>query len=520
MSGTFYDGEKKDRAGAYFTYKNVGARPTASAVNGKAAILIQAGWGPICEVNEFESPEEIELAYGKCESVDKAKEVLYGGAQSLLVVRVGKKGDGAGMGSEGRTNLSGTPVRFEKKDEKEERVETKLIKAIEIVMKCKGDRKFDVRIRESIEDKNKKELAIFEDGCEREKLTFEKYGTNNKEGKPCNNEAQLLMEAYDQIGSKWFTLKYILDTENAKLTAADKWDETENFELPNINAGDMVAIKGTRQEKYDVSDYEEALGLLETRSFNVITVDTDEKAVHLVLASWADRMFNEGVMPIVVIGISAEKDIKERIQYASSFNSFKVVCFGDCFKNAAGITYDGSLAFARIAGMVAGIPANDSLTHKSISGAVELPYKLKNSDQKDAIKNGLMTLSTNKSGSVIWIESGINTLVEPEGQDDEGWKKIRRVKERIELINRIISSTEPMIGSINNDEEGRSIILQVANGVAKEMVAERKLSPEYEIGIDPDRAPEGDSAWFYIRADDTDSAEKMYFTFRFRYSAA
>lgn len=122
------------------------------------------------------------------------------------------------------------------------------------------------------------------------------------------------------------------------------------------------------------------------------------------------------------------------------------------------------------------------------------------------------------AANTIWVEQGINTLVLPGTKEDEGWKKIKRVKVRFELFQRLNDTVEVLIGRINNDPDGRMTVIQVSNGVCQTMVAEKKLLAGAHVEIDPDNAPEGDSAWFVVYADDIDALEKMYYTFKFRFA--
>ena len=49
----------------------------------------------------------------------------------------------------------------------------------------------------------------------------------------------------------------------------------------------------------------------------------------------------------------------------------------------------------------------------------------------------------------VWIEKAINTLVTLSKDQDAGWKKIRRVKERFELMDRVEQTTEVLIGQVD-----------------------------------------------------------------------
>jgi hypothetical protein len=182
-----------------------------------------------------------------------------------------------------------------------------------------------------------------------------------------------------------------------------------------------------------------------------------------------------------------------------------------------GTIYDGWRAAARIAGLIAGTPSTESITRLGITGAVELTESLSGFDYERAILAGMLTFSKS-SANTVWVESGINTLVLPGTTEDEGWKKIKRVKVRFELFQRLDDTTERLVGRVNNDPDGRMTIIQSGNAVCSAMVAERKLLPGAHLELDPDNTPEGDSAWFLVFADDIDALEKMYYTYRFRFA--
>ena len=185
--------------------------------------------------------------------------------------------------------------------------------------------------------------------------------------------------------------------------------------------------------------------------------------------------------------------------------------------DSEGNAYEGYRAAARIAGLIAGTPSSESITHTAIAGAVEPTERLTNAQYEAAIKAGMLTFSVSAANNV-WVEQGINNLVLPGQAEDEGWKKIKRTKVRFELFQRLNDSVEGLIGNINNDPDGRMTVIQVSNGVCQAMVAEKKLLTGACVELDPDNAPEGDSAWFVVYADDIDSLEKLYYTFKFRFA--
>ena len=131
----------------------------------------------------------------------------------------------------------------------------------------------------------------------------------------------------------------------------------------------------------------------------------------------------------------------------------------------------------------------------------------------------MLMLSIGPNGQ-IWFDAGVNTLVDPASNEDDGWKKIKRTKVRIELMDRLDRVIAPLAGKVNCDADGIGAIIQVGMGVINEMVAERKLAEGASIIEDPDHEYSGDSAWFLIAADDIDSLEKIYLHYQFRYSQA
>ena len=209
-------------------------------------------------------------------------------------------------------------------------------------------------------------------------------------------------------------------------------------------------------------------------------------------------------------------DLETRMNHAAAFNDEKIVYVLNPAYDASGNLYDGYKLAARIGGMIAAVAANTSLTHTVVNGFVSLAEALTNSQIEKALQKGCIVLTVNASDQ-IWIESAINTLVTPSGNQDEGWKKIRRTKTRFELIERVVATTDPLIGKINNDSDGRATFIAAAQGVVNAMIGEKKLL-DGTVYEDPLNPPAGDSAWFVIAVDDIDSIEKAYLTFKFRFS--
>ncbi|MCK9327660.1 MAG: hypothetical protein M0P69_19350, partial [Bacteroidales bacterium] len=133
-----------------------------------------------------------------------------------------------------------------------------------------------------------------------------------------------------------------------------------------------------------------------------------------------------------------------------------------------------------------------------------------------AIQSGALvfTMSAKKQ---VHIESGITTFVTPTADMDAGWKKIRRMRTRDNLIERIVATWDPIIGKINNNPDGRATLIAAAQGIINQMVGEGALIGGTFVE-DPNNPPVGDSAWFVAAVDDIDSAERLYIEFGFQFS--
>jgi hypothetical protein len=210
-------------------------------------------------------------------------------------------------------------------------------------------------------------------------------------------------------------------------------------------------------------------------------------------------------------------DFSARIERAKSINDLKVVYVLNSATSTEGTVKERYIVTARVAAMIAAVPSSQSITHRVVDDFAELETALTNTQIEKALLNGCLVFTTNSDGDV-WVEQGINTLVNPSDDLDEGWKKIRRVKTRFELMQRIGDTVAKLVGKINNNADGRGSVVAAANDVINTMVAEGKLSGG-SFAEDTANPPKGDSAWFVISVDDLDSIEKFYLTYRFRFSA-
>lgn len=469
MASFFMIGEKKTRPGVYYRYENWGTPPVAGVDDGKCAAVFRSNWGPLNQALALEKFEDIATYYGdggQDGTTAIPLEQFKGGAQLVYAVRLGQ---------------GGTPGTYRIQDSTGTAV-------IQLTLKYPGSRTLDLTIRPSLMDSAVSELLISEGTEQLERLTFE-----NTE-----NSVAALLDAFVAQGSDYFVLTKLADSDA----------ELETIEQAEIAGGTDPTV--------NIAAYSAAFGILEALRWNVLSIDTEDTAVQMVMQLYLNRIYQDGRFSMGVIGEATTVDFETRLKHASAYNDYQMIYVGNGFVDLSGNVYEGCLAAARVAGMIAGTPSNESITHAAVTGAVELTEPLTNNQHERAIQAGVLMFSVS-AANTVWVEQGVNTLLLPTAKEDVGWKKIKRVKVRFELFQRLNDTVESLIGHINNDPDGRMTVIQVSNGVCQTMVAEKKLLAGAHVELDPNHAPEGDSAWFIVYADDIDALEKLYYTFKFRF---
>ena len=417
MAAFFIVGEKKTRPGVYIRYENYGTPPIAGVDDGKCAAVFRSNWGPLGQVLVLEKSEDIAKKYGdggETGTTAVPMEQFKGGARLVYAIRLGSGGT---QGSYNIQDEQGTSV-------------------IQLTLKYPGSRKLAITIRQTLTDSSVTELLVLEGTEQLERLTF-----SNTE-----NSVDALIDAFKTQGSDYFIL--------TKLT-----DSSE--QIKTINQEEVI---GGTDPSVNVAAYSTAFEVLEAYRWNVLSIDTEDTSIQMVMQLFLNRIYESGKFCMGVIGEPTTVDFETRLQHASTYNDYQIVYVGNGFTDISGEVYEGYLAAARIAGLIAGTPSNESITHAAITGATEVTELLTNNQHERAIKAGALMFSVS-AADTVWVEQGINTLVLPTAKEDDGWKKIKRVKVRFELFQRLNDTVEGLIGRINNGPDGRATVIQVSNKV-------------------------------------------------------
>ncbi len=462
MAGYFQIGETKIRPGSYFNVQKREGDNEFGSVDGVVAVLFRSSMGPLGTVQVIEREDGYEELYGTGGTTDTLREALYGGAQKIIACRIGSGG------SNETVSLSADTGK------------------VKITSRYPGKVGFSVTVREKLADASQKECVIYIGTEEYEKVNFA-VG---------ENEVQALLDAFAK--SKNFSAE-LEDNGEGTVTCVSQ----EAF-----TAGTDPAVTN--------GDYSKGLEEIEKYFFNTVCVDTEDNGVHELVSVFLDRIYNAGRFGIGVVAGKSSMDLDERMAAAASFDKENIVYV----LNANVITkteeLDGYQTAALIAGMIAACPAGRSLTHTVIDRCAELKELLTNSQYEKAILNGSLALSYNTDDEV-WIESANNTMIHTDENHDEGWKKIRRVKTRYELMYRANAQADALAGKVDNDINGRATIIGKLQKICNAMVQEGKLVSA-EVTESEKYIADTDSCWFNVDVVDKDSAEHIYLLYKFGFS--
>lgn len=465
MAGTFMIGEQKVRPGSYFNIGKNGGNAAADVVNGVVAIVFKADFGPLNKAVELSAEDGYASVYGTALTTDAIQQAINGGAKTIIACRVGNGGSEASISLNDKNG-----------DE-----------AVHVSAKYPGDKEFSVTIRQKITDDKVKQAVFYTGTKEFEKVEFASGA----------GEAEAFAEA-------------MKSSDNFIVSVAEGKGASE---LSNVL---QSAFTKGENPTVTAEDYSNAFAEIEPFEFNTICVDTEEPAIHLLLHAFVNRIFDAGSLVQAVVAEKGSVDLETRQAHAASFNDEKMNYVLNANVSEQDSEIDGYQTAARIAGMIAACSSNKSLTHTVVTGFNETLERLTNTQIIKAEQSGCIVLTMN-SKKQVWIDSAINTLITPSDDKDDGWKKIRRVKTRFELIRRINVTTDNLIGKVDNDQNGRATIISQIQSVGTAMIDEGKLISCRVMESELYKS-DADSAWFCIDVIDKDSAEHIYTMFKFQFS--
>lgn len=462
MAGTYIAGEIKKEPGVYHRVLTGNPAEISDAIVGIGAGIIRGNWGPLNEVVKLESAENVEHIFGKGGTQDLITMMFNGGIISGYFVRIGS---------------GGTAPTISLKDSSSQAAAT-------ITGKYVGARSFTVTVRDSLSGADR-EIIIYDGDTQFVKATFAKG----------DDEVTAMVAA---------------------LNAA-----TSDFAAAIVKAG--ATLEDVAQSEFAAgtnpttatADYSTGLTALEPYIWNGVCVDTEETAVHAIVSSYLDRIYANGYYPMAVLAEKGSVAKTTRMAHAAAFNSEKIVYVANPALDFSGNMVDGYQEAAYIGGIIFSAACNDGITHAKLPYFSDVSEKWTPTEKSVGLENGCLIIDTNMNGDVVWIVQGITTLITPDADHDDGWKKIRRVKTRFELMQRIDNTLEEMAGQVDMDEDGIRAQLSAANSVRNAMVSERKIGSATTIAQDTSFST-SDGIRMKIDVYDIDNIEHTYLDYNFR----
>lgn len=465
MGALYRAGENKIRPGVYRRYEGRSIGEVVSAIYGVFAIPVKSEFGPLNEVTTFDADQvgDFLRMYGEGGTTDAAKALFEGGATKVHVYRLGEGGSVASL-------TVGTVATLK--------------------TKYPTERNYNVTIKEVLGDASAKQVLVYLDTKLLEKFNFAASA----------DERAAFVEAVNKNSN------YLVAEEGTNAGVVDTM----------ANAG----LTGGLEPTVEMESYSTAFEAFETLTWNYLVLDTCDTNVHALTKAYIQRIFEEGALGSCIIGEPTTVDFDTRCAHAKAFDNEKIIYLGSGYVDSYGNVYNGYYAIAKQAGIIGSLGSDTSATHMVIPGAAGVLESLKNSQYERAITSGMLLLSPSTDGRV-WFDSGVNTLISLDENQDAGWKKIRRVATRFEIFDRIDRAVAPLIGRVNCDNIGIGDVIMCAQSVLDAMVSEGKLKndPRPTFIEDPDYKRGADFAHFKINVDDLDSLEKIYLRYQFRFSA-
>ncbi len=472
--------------GLYMNFKAAAIAAISNGSRGTVAIPVRANWGPVGAFVEITGVDGIKDAFGYTYDSNGATAytslylALLGQPTKLLAYRLASSA--AAVATSTLVDTATTPASVLRLD-----------------AKYKGARgnDFKVTVQTNAADSSKKDINLYEGTTLLYTFTFTS-GTIAAAVSAINNDNS----------NTWITA-----TKLAEGTGIIANVTSKVFASGDSGISGVVA-----------SDYSNFLTALETRTFNVLSLDgVTDNAIQTLAASWVKRVRDEGMGVIGVMGGSAADDTASNavalaVARSTGYNHEGIVNVGTGV-TLSGASYNSAQTACFVAGQIAGKALNESSTY------AETPFddvtrRWTKSEQEAAINGGVFIL-VNNNGLVRPLK-GINSLVTLGATQNKQWKKIRTIRV-MDAINSDLQSTAETsyIGKINNNEEGRASLI----GAFKEYMETLALdgvieTTDWNVILDPNyygptktKDPDNDQVFVKWIAVITDSVEQIFGTF-------
>ena len=278
----------------------------------------------------------------------------------------------------------------------------------------------------------------------------------------------------------------------------------------NNDLGDVVTATalsgGSNGDTLTSGDYTGALSKFDSELLEYFFIDSGSTTVLTLVDTWIEQQRTRGKKITWVTGSLASTTIAEAITAAKSYDSEGVIYV---YPGATmdGVAHSGRIAAARVAGVLAGLSLNQSITYSGLgAGVTDLSKRLSDSEVKQLLGNGVLPLVWD--GVRVRVERGINTFTSYSATKNRTFSKIQTMR-ILDNINNVLtfSLADIVVGKILNDAQGRSTVLSMVSNFLTQQVSARRINPGFSVSIDEFTA---DSIFVTVGLQPIDSIEYLY----------
>lgn len=274
-----------------------------------------------------------------------------------------------------------------------------------------------------------------------------------------------------------------------------------------LEAGAQQLLIYVRNDAEDLAD---ALDKLAPYYFDVLTLGFDaDNADAVAVKAWREAMAVDGRHFVAVIGAAkglADDAATQAVFTGAKHGDIAHVGFGVLAEG--GISYSGGELAAYLAGAQASRGMTDgSLTRHVIPFAIDVERRLSKAQREAMYQDGIIVPIHN--GYEVVLEAGITSDATTFAKG-----KLRIAYNAAvyqESMNYAIENG--FVGQINNDSDGRAVLLAAVDEFNGRLIDEGVLSAETKTVLHPDYPPSGDSIYLMTTGEFIDAAEKFFIEF-------
>lgn len=291
---------------------------------------------------------------------------------------------------------------------------------------------------------------------------------------------------------------------DASALVSNDWVDFSFSGDPALTATAGTPLTGGTSTEVVNQDHVDFMAAAERMEFNTLALTNVSNTVKAVYAAFIKRLRDD-------IGYKAQLVVSN---YAGDHEGIINVTNGYELSDGTVLTADQAVAW--VAGATAGATIAQANTYSAVEDAVDAVPRLSRAEQEDAIRKGqFVFVFSNDQARVL---QDINSLVSFTVEKSKRFSKNRVIRVLDGLANDGQRTFERYyIGKVNNDQTGRGLLRSALVSIIiayQDAGAIQNFDSAKDITVGP--GSEGDAVLWDAAIQPTDSAEKIYGTFRIR----